>query len=599
MHNLYLKMKANIITILSYRGKLIALIMACGITFASAQILPSNRMADWKQAGIQGVPFNPCYIIHVNDHGADSTGVSPSDAALQSAISLLSGDPGIIYFSEGTYLFQSTISLPSNCVLRGAGSNFTRLHFNLGGNGNCIQAIGMNVAGSVDTLVASALKNDNFIRSSFPQIFEAGDYIRLFMDDIHLVNDSWAEHSVMHLTQILSISEDTLFLDQELRHSFSTSNSARIQKINPVLNAGVENLKIKRLDATVSQSKNILFKRAAHCWIKGVESDMCNFGHFVLNMSAYCEISGSYIHHAFDYGSGGKAYGVVLEVGTNLALVENNIFNHLRHSILLQSGANGNVISYNYSTDPYWTEFFTNAGGDIVLHGNYPFLNLFEGNVVQNIRIDASHGENGPFNTFLRNRAELWGFIMSSSPASDSQNVIGLEVTNSGLFLGNYALSGTGHFAYGNNILGVNQPPGTTILEDTSYAYAVFPDFLSSSTGWPLIGYPNVLNAQTTPAETRFVSSSPPYTISPSSYEIQNDAIFWTGCVGSNEWSDARNWSKLSLPNSSSEVVIRTPIQVGGRMPILSADSVFIHSMDIKPLSALHVISPGFLKVMN
>jgi hypothetical protein len=590
-------MKARTSFTLFFEGKLIALILTFYVTVASAQILPPNRMADWKQAGIQGVPFNPCYIIHVNDHGADSTGISPTDAALQSAINLLSGDPGIIYFSQGTYLFQSTISLPSNCVLRGAGSNLTQFHFNLGGIGDCIQAIGMNVPGSVDTLVASAFKNDNFIRSSFPQIFEAGDYIRLFMDDIHLVNDSWAEHTVMHLTQILSISGDTLFLDQELRHTFSTTNYARIQKINPVLDAGVENLKIKRLDATATQSKNILFKRAVNCWIKGVESEMCNYGHFVLNMSAYCEISGSYTHQAFGYGSGGKAYGVVLEAGTNLARVENNIFNHLRHSILLQSGANGNVIAYNYSIDPYWTEFFSDAGGDIVLHGNYPFLNLFEGNVVQNIRIDASHGENGPFNTFFRNRAELWGFIMSNSPASDSQNVVGLEVTNPGFFLGNYSLSGMGHFTYGNNILGTNQPPGTIILVDTTYAYATLPDFLMQNPSWPFIGYPNMMNAQSIPARTRFISGIPPFTVPKEAYDIQDGSIYWTGCLGTNNWGEAGNWSSLSIPDLASNVVIRMPVQTQSQMPNISSDSFSVHSLIIQFPGKLTVINPGYLEV--
>ncbi|MBK6996924.1 MAG: hypothetical protein IPH31_19135 [Lewinellaceae bacterium] len=38
--------------------------------------------------------------------------------------------------------------------------------------------------------------------------------------------------------------------------------------------------------------------------------------------------------------------------------------------MLLQSGSNGNVLGYNFSTDPYWEEFPNDAAGDIVLHGN-------------------------------------------------------------------------------------------------------------------------------------------------------------------------------------------------------------------------------------
>jgi len=91
--------------------------------------------------------------------------------------------------------------------------------------------------------------------------------------------------------------------------------------------------------------------------------------------------------------------------------------------VLLQSGANGNVISYNYSLNPNQSDSPpANGAGDLVLHGNYPFANLFEGNICQNVMIDASHGINGPYNTFFRNRVQLYGIIMSPSPATDSMN---------------------------------------------------------------------------------------------------------------------------------------------------------------------------------
>ena len=93
----------------------------------------------------------------------------------------------------------------------------------------------------------------------------------------------------------------------------------------------------------------------------------------------------------------------MLHFTTNECLVEDNIFNHLRHSMILQAGANGNIFSYNYSYDPYWTGVFfpANSAGEIVLHGNWPYANLFEGNDVGNIVIDNSHDANGPHNTFL------------------------------------------------------------------------------------------------------------------------------------------------------------------------------------------------------
>ena len=103
-----------------------------------------------------------------------------------------------------------------------------------------------------------------------------------------------------------------------------------------------------------------------------------------------------------------------------------------------QTGVNGNVIAYNYSIEPNRSEFPAEASADISLHGHYPFSNLFEGNIVQNIQIDLTHGPNGPFNTFFRNRAELYGIVMSSGIVqNDSINELQEEIQN--MTLNNYS----------------------------------------------------------------------------------------------------------------------------------------------------------------
>lgn len=163
---------------------------------------------------------------------------------------------------------------------------------------------------------------------------------------------------------------------------------------------GLECLKINRLDASVGQTTNIAFDFAVDCWVTGVESNNCNFGHLVFTKSTNCYVYGNYFHDAFAYGGGGQAYGVVLQYTSGECLIENNIFKHLRHSMLVQAGANGNVCAFNYSLDPNWTSFPSNSAGDIVMHGNYVFMNLIEENICQNIVVDASHGINGPYNTF-------------------------------------------------------------------------------------------------------------------------------------------------------------------------------------------------------
>ena len=179
---------------------------------------------------------------------------------------------------------------------------------------------------------------------------------------------------------------------------------------------------------------------------------------------------------------------------------------HLRHSFSFQAGANGNVLSYNYSIDPNRSEAPSNFGADISMHGHYPFSNLFEGNIVQNLQIDQTWGPSGPYNTFFRNRAELYGILMTSGTVqSDSLNFVGNEVTNTTPFFGNYALAGSAHFEFGNNIKGTITPTGTTNLPDSSYYLTGLPAFWSGSL-FPSIGLPNTINTGSIPARDRYLS---------------------------------------------------------------------------------------------
>jgi hypothetical protein len=144
-----------------------------------------------------------------------------------------------------------------------------------------------------------------------------------------------------------------------------------------------------------------------------------------LSESLWCEVRDSYMHDAHDHGGSGHGYGSNLGTHATVNLVENNIFVHLRHSMLVQVGATGNVFGYNYSIDPY-----ANGGGwtpcDISLHGHYPNMNLFEGNTIQEVDVSDYWGPCGPGNTFFRNRTEAEGIEVMDY--SHRQNVFGNEL---------------------------------------------------------------------------------------------------------------------------------------------------------------------------
>ena len=152
---------------------------------------------------------------------------------------------------------------------------------------------------------------------------------------------------------------------------------------------GIKLLNISREDSVhAGFCINIYFNYAVNCWIRGIESSKSIGSHIEADASSNIEITGSYIHHCFEYdGTSTHGYGITLFNHTGQCKVENNIMRHLRHSFSMQCGANGNVIAYNYSLEPNRSEFPANYGADISMHGHYTFANLFESNIVQNLQI--------------------------------------------------------------------------------------------------------------------------------------------------------------------------------------------------------------------
>ncbi len=448
-----------------------------------SQNIPPNRITDWTSSGSSEI-FSFDDTVILTSFGADTSGLVACDSALLVAIQALNG-PGQIFVPKGTYLFKQTIELPDSIIISGEVDSLLSgplVLFKLspGNNSHGISITGEEVSTN-DTITYPLMHGQQKIFVPNPQLYAEMDFIRLVpFDDSLLVNDTWAYHSTGQIFQILQIAGDSLLLNKPLRRSYDGNSLPVIYKLSPRRQVHVKCIRIEREDVTTSQSSNIYMNTAVDCSVTGVESYYCNYAHIDIVNSMRISVENSFFKDAHSYDSGGKGYGIMLESTTGDCFIHQNIFDHLRHSMILQSGANGNILAYNYSTNPYWTGTIlpSNSSGDLVLHGNYVYMNLFEGNHVQNIVIDNSHGVNGPFNTFYRNRAALYGIYMNTSPASNQQNFIGNQVTNtSSPFLGLYALQGNNHFEYGNTIKGDLIPNGTNDPVDTSMFSYVFDSF--------------------------------------------------------------------------------------------------------------------------
>lgn len=459
-------------------------------TFVFSQLNLDNRVPEWSSLGLR----NESVFSTFND-------VIFSDIQTQFNLSncetidyiLLNFTNIQIILPPGYLHFNCVLNLPSNVVLSGDSIHSTQLIFDDLVESNLIQIIGGS--GSEYDVQSYLPKNQNFLVSALiASNSSVNEMLYIYSPDDSLITSPWAGGSTGQFVTVVSISNDTLYFDNKLRRNYLSN--CKVKKNSPKENIGLKNLSIINNCPSTSQTNNVLFDFSRNCFVSCVSSVNCNFSHINISNSSGVFIEKSTFKDGFTYGSGGKAYGIVLQFGTGDCLITNNFFDHLRHSILFQAGSNGNVVSYNYSINPFWTDVSlpSNSAGDIVLHGNYPYMNLIEGNSCQHIVIDDSHGKNGPYNTFLRNRANLYGIFMNTNPSTDSTNFIGNEITNTSLFMGNFITSGNGNLSSGNNKIGQCIPTNTEIGNQFSLYLDQPISFYSTLSNWPPIGYPNGLN---------------------------------------------------------------------------------------------------------
>lgn len=468
---------------------------------ATAQALDSHRIVNWENAGLVTEIDNSSTVKNALHVGLQNEGNSDNSTLLNQLISNANAGT-TFYFPAGFYLFTNSIALKSDITLVGDAGK-TYFLFDSMPNGNGIVCSG-NIELQAIKLNSGAYKQYSYLLAQNSGL-KVGDIVYLADNDSSMVYSEWAVGSTGQILSVKSVVDDTLFLFNEVRRNYLINNEPFVRKINPISNVKIQNIICVRRDSTTAQTSNILLDKAYNCEIACVESYSTNFAHITISNALNINVRGSYFKNAQGYGGGGKGYGVALQFASSECKIFNNIFDHLRHSILLQAGANGNFIGYNYSKNPYWTETSlpSDAAGDLVLHGNYVYANLFEGNVVQNIVIDDSHGENGPNNVFLRNRAEGYGLFMNPIVPTDSQLFIGNEITNTILSKGLYSLAGSGHFEYGNNVLETCRPANTTDVTLNSLYFTSVPSEFDSTSSWPIIGYPTTIESFTNLAELR------------------------------------------------------------------------------------------------
>lgn len=464
--------------------------LALSLQLLHAQVIPDNRRINWNPGIPGGIPRIEGPVENVLQFGADPSGQKDSHDAITEAIRRLPHTGGIVYMPEGTYLLSKTLLINKDrVILRGDGMTSTRLLSDAGGVSIRIES---NERGDWQKVTSGYDKGSRrievedgsaFSKGSFLEIQQENDSSIMYTEETWI--QGWAENSVGQVFEIADIQGNSVILKTPLHLTLSRDLYPVARPFEALHYVGIENLYIRKqrpADHTIS------YHHTAYCWIVNVESEMTMRSHVQLSASLGHEIKACYFHKSYHYGGGGHGYGVMCGNHTCDVLVENNVFDSLRHAMMVQTGANGNVFAYNYSANPVQGDpgSVLNNGWippDISVHGHYPFMNLFEGNDVMEIGISDYWGPAGPGNTYLRNRVRGDGILCYDH--SHKQNLLGNVTTT---------LSNTDHSCQdlledGNIIDGVTVWDEKTIGQRIPASlYLIGPPVFFKGYNWPPLG---------------------------------------------------------------------------------------------------------------
>ncbi|MGH1364749.1 MAG: T9SS type A sorting domain-containing protein [Calditrichia bacterium] len=531
--------------------------------------IPEFHRADWHLSGVNenNPPALPDFVEDL-DARMIANGTNLKDE-LDAIVTLARGRDGItlVLFGAGTYTFDASTGFDEAIVI-GPPPAPTPPRTTPYDNSIIFQGVGEStlirnkianalghpqsafvVRGSVNTTTESTLTTGtSFGKGTYVLAlddvtgFSEGDWVQIEVENFHLVTqqagseaEDWIEVGQIAKIRTIDTYASTITLWEPAHMTYTPTfgiggiATTVVKLLNHVSGVGFENFMIagihnKKAEDGDFRGYHFDFEYAVNCWVRGVTSVRPPRAHIDLEHSARIEVSGCYLLGAVHRGSGGYGYGVILQKGTSNCRIENNIFQILRHGILFQAGASGNVAAFNYIREGNWTHSNTIAHDprDIVFHGGYPFSNLVEHNMTKKMGPDTWNGRNGPYNAIVRNRVKTSrDFAFLDVSAIKVENITYLNL------LGNVIYEDTDYYDIHPttiflNLYGIKNGIqedhddknyldwALYFMDDVSYAYSAQPDFAVGYYTWPAIGptSSNGISINRIPANDRFHDNS-------------------------------------------------------------------------------------------
>lgn len=395
---------------------LLLAILLVGSGYCAAQawsgILNSTRAINWSTAGVPGgIPSRSvCTTISPSTYG---NGASDATAGIQAALNSCAANEAVM-LSAGTYLINGTVAVPANVTLRGAGADQTILSAK-SGSGTAVVTLGTGSPnfGQAVSITGGTAQGSTSITVSSASGISVGSYLVIDqLNDNSIVTIAGSEGSCTwcdggeasgtraqgQVVEVTSVSGATIGISPGLFAAYTLTPHAT--PFTATKYAGLENLQIYANNT--GRATNFAMEACAYCWISGVEGNYTDGDHVEVDWSYHSEVVNSYFSNAYLHTPGSYDSDCVLRNKSTGVLVQNNIFERLHVSMMLEWGAAGNVVAYNYALGAFDSGATSVVMGDIDLHGAHPQYNLFEGNVVTSYGADSTWGSHAN-NTFFRN----------------------------------------------------------------------------------------------------------------------------------------------------------------------------------------------------
>ena len=374
---------------------------------ASAQpwhpFLESDRAIDWAGAGVGHIPDRPVLCASLTP--------SATTAQINAALASCPADQAV-FLAAGTYAIDGNIRVPSEVTLRGAGAGRTILNAT-GVTGGAVITLGggsspfhpLKIAGGASAGSTSILlPHGETINAAFLAITETND--PAFVSSLgaggncNWCDGNWTKTGDLARGQIVQVwsvvNGTTVAFLTPLYASYTRSPVAVPLAMSE--SAGVENLQVRANNT--GYETNFAMTLCARCWIRGVASNYADGEHVSITWGYHDEVRDSYFSNEFQHRAGERDADIQLALKTTASLIENNIIERGHQSVMLEWGAAGNVIAYNYMTGAFDRDTPNLVIGGIDFHGAHPQFNLLEGNVAPSIYADPFWGTSSDTTAF-------------------------------------------------------------------------------------------------------------------------------------------------------------------------------------------------------